>query len=58
VSDELHSRSAGELSDEELEAELTIAASTPDRLRMDRYEELLAEAERRGLVWTDADDAG
>ena len=29
-------RSAAELSDDELQAELTIAASTPDRQRMDR----------------------
>jgi hypothetical protein len=37
----------GELTDEQLEAELTIAASTPDHRRMERYQALLAERERR-----------
>ena len=36
-----------ELSREELEAELTIAAYTPGRLRYARYERLLAERRRR-----------
>jgi hypothetical protein len=36
-----------ELTDEQLEAELTIAASTPDHRRMERYQVLLAERERR-----------
>ena len=58
VSDGLQPRSAAELSDDELQAELTIAASAPDHLRMDRYEELLAEAQRRGLVPEDGDGAG
>jgi hypothetical protein len=39
-----------ELSDAQLEEELTIAASAPDHLRIDRYEQLLAEAQDRGLV--------
>jgi hypothetical protein len=37
----------GELTDDQLEAELTIAASTPDHRRMERYQALLAERERR-----------
>jgi hypothetical protein len=49
-------RPVRELSDEELEAELTIAASAPDNRRVDRYEELLAEARRRGLAPTSAED--
>jgi hypothetical protein len=40
----------GELSDEELDRELTIAASTRGRLRFDRYEQLLDEAIVRGRV--------
>jgi hypothetical protein len=47
-----------DLGDNELEAELTIAASARDHLRMDRYEELLAEAERRGLVRGDGEEPG
>ena len=35
------------LTDEELELELTVAASAPDHLRTDRYSELLAEKPRR-----------
>ena len=35
------------LTDEELEAELTVAASTPNGLRRDRYDALLAERKRR-----------
>jgi hypothetical protein len=35
------------LSDEELEAELTIAAATPNGRRRRRYEALLAEKKRR-----------
>jgi hypothetical protein len=37
----------GELTDDQLEAELTIAASTPDHRRIDRYQALLAERDRR-----------
>jgi hypothetical protein len=40
----------GELSDEELDRELTIAASTRGRLRFDRYEQLLDEAIVRDRV--------
>jgi hypothetical protein len=40
----------GELTDEQLEAELTIAASTPDHRRMERYKALLAERERRSAA--------
>jgi hypothetical protein len=36
-----------ELANDELERELTIAASAPGRLRFARFEELLAEAKRR-----------
>jgi hypothetical protein len=36
------------LTDEELELELTVAASAPNRHRTDRYRELLDEHERRG----------
>jgi hypothetical protein len=36
-----------ELGNEELERELTIAASAPGRFRFERFEELLAEAKRR-----------
>jgi|KBSMisStaDraftv2_1062788.scaffolds.fasta_scaffold4022013_1 hypothetical protein len=39
-----------ELSDDDLESELTIAASTRGRLRLERYERLLDEALLRGLV--------
>ena len=35
------------LTDEELESELTVAAAAPDHLRIERYQELLAEKERR-----------
>ena len=40
----------GELTDLQLDGELTIAASAPGRLRFKRYEELLSEALARGLV--------
>ena len=40
----------GELTDLQLDCELTIAASAPGRLRFNRYEELLTEARVRGLV--------
>jgi len=40
-------REPTELSKEELEAELTIAAYAPGRLRYARYERLLAERRRR-----------
>jgi hypothetical protein len=36
-----------ELSDEELELELTVAAAAPDHQRTDRYQELLRERARR-----------
>jgi len=36
-----------ELTHEQLEAELTVAASTPDHRRIERYQALLAERERR-----------
>jgi hypothetical protein len=36
-----------ELTDEELELELTVAASAPNSHRTDRYAELLAERARR-----------
>jgi hypothetical protein len=39
-----------QLSDDELDCELTIAASTRGLLRIDRYEQLLSEALLRGLV--------
>jgi hypothetical protein len=39
-----------ELSDDDLESELTIAASTRGRLRLERSERLLDEALLRGLV--------
>ena len=39
-----------ESSDDDLESELTIAASTRGRLRLERYERLLDEALLRGLV--------
>jgi hypothetical protein len=39
---------AADLTDDQLEAELTVAASTPDHRRMERYQALLAERERRG----------
>jgi len=39
-----------ELSDHQLDCELTIAASAIGRLRFQRYETLLAEAQLRGLV--------
>ena len=39
-----------EPSDDDLESELTIAASTRGRLRLERYERLLDEALLRGLV--------
>ena len=35
------------LTDEQLEAELTLAASTPNSRRIERYAALLAERERR-----------
>ena len=38
---------AADLTDEQLEAELTVAASTPDHRRMERYQALLAERDRR-----------
>jgi hypothetical protein len=47
----------GELSDDDLDRELTIAASTRGRLRFDRYEQLLDEARDRGrIVWPDTDE--
>ena len=39
-----------QLSDEELELELTIAAYAPGRLRWDRYQRLLVERLRRRLI--------
>jgi len=39
-----------ELSDAELEAELTIAAYAPGRLRWERYQRLLLERLRRRLI--------
>jgi len=39
-----------DLDDAELEHELDIAAVAIGRLRFDRYQELLAEAERRSLL--------
>ena len=46
----------GELIDE-LDRELTIAASTRGRLRFDRYEQLLDEAILRGrVVWPDTNE--
>lgn len=41
-------KSVAALTDEELELELTVAASAPDHLRTDRYQELLDERARRG----------
>jgi hypothetical protein len=38
------------LSDDDLEAELTIAAYAPGRLRWERYQHLLVERLRRKLV--------
>jgi hypothetical protein len=38
------------LTDDELEAELTIAAYAPGRLRWERYQHLLVERLRRRLV--------
>lgn len=40
-------REPNELSRDELEEELTIAAYAPGRLRLARYERLLAERQRR-----------
>ena len=46
-----------ELSDEELDCELTLAASTRGRLRFDRYQQLLDEAIIRGrVVWSEASE--
>lgn len=39
-----------ELSDPELEAELTVAAYAPGRARLERYQRLLAERRRRLLA--------
>jgi hypothetical protein len=39
-----------ELDDPQLNCELTIAASASGRLRFNRFEQLLAEAQRRGIV--------
>jgi hypothetical protein len=39
-----------ELSDDDLESELTIAASTRGRLRLERYERLLDENHRLEIV--------
>ena len=39
-----------ELSDDELEAELTIAAYAPGRLRWERYQRLLVERLRRRVA--------
>jgi hypothetical protein len=41
-----------DLEDDELERELTIAASTRGRLRFDKFEVLLAEGKRRHLYPT------
>jgi hypothetical protein len=38
------------LSDDELEAELTIAAYAPGRVRWERYQKLLVERLRRRLI--------
>lgn len=46
-----------ELDDDELDLELTLVASLRGRLRFDRFEELLGEAKRRGLVLSTEDDA-
>ena len=46
-----------EVSNDELERELTIAASAIGRFRFDKFEELLAEARSRGLVLTVEDIA-
>ena len=47
----------GELSDDELDRELTIAASARGRLRFDRYEQLLDEAIVRGrVVWSETSE--
>jgi hypothetical protein len=39
-----------ELKDDELDRELTLIAGLRGRLRFDRFEELLGEAQLRGLV--------
>jgi len=40
-------KAVASLTDEELELELTVAASAPDHLRTDRYQELLRERAKR-----------
>jgi len=47
----------GELDDDELDRELTLVASLRGRLRFDRFEELLGEAQLRGLVLRTEEDA-
>jgi hypothetical protein len=47
----------GELDDDELDRELTLVASLRGRLRIDRFEELLGEAQLRGLVLRTEEDA-
>jgi hypothetical protein len=42
--------SVSELSDRELEAELTVAAYAPGRARLERYQRLLDERRRRLLA--------
>jgi hypothetical protein len=46
-----------ELNDDELDRELTLVASLRGRLRFDRFEELLGEAQLRGLVLRTEEDA-
>ena len=38
------------MSDDELEAELTVAASAPGRRRWERYKRLVGERQRRRLI--------
>jgi len=45
-----------ELGDDELDVELTLVASLRGRLRFDRFQELLDEAQLRGLVRQKEDD--
>ena len=45
--DEADPHGVRRLTDTELEEELTIAASTPDHIRIERYEALRHELERR-----------
>ena len=46
-----------ELDDDELDRELTLVGSLRGRLRFDRFEELLGEAQLRGLVLRTEEDA-